>query len=65
MNSHLGNLSSRLPELINNHYGIHFAGNGLSGGQGAIESVTIPGQGTFTDLGHINGAIQFILGGGK
>ncbi len=65
MNSHLGNLSSRLPELINNHYGIHFVGNGLSGGQGAIESVTIPGQGTFTDLGHINGAIQFILGGGK
>ncbi len=65
MNSHLGNLSSRLPELVNNHYGIHFTGNGLSGGQGAIESVTIPGQGTFTDLGHINGAIQFILGGGK
>ena len=51
-----------LDKLVNNPLGIHFQGNGLGGGMGAIQSVDIPGQGTFTDLGHINGAMQAILG---
>ena len=51
-----------LNKIVNNPYGIKFVGNGLGGGQGAIESVTIPGQGRFTDFAHINGAIAAIMG---
>jgi hypothetical protein len=51
-----------LTKIVNNPYGIKFVGNGMGGGHGAIESVTIPGQGTFTDFAHINGAIAAILG---
>ena len=49
-----------LHKLTNNSSGIKFNGNGLSGGQGAIDSVTINGH-TYTDLGHINGAIKHVL----
>ncbi len=49
-----------LHKLTNNSAGIKFNGNGLSGGQGAIDSVTINGR-TYTDLGHINGAIKHVL----
>ena len=51
-----------LNKIVNNPFGIKFVGNGLGGGQGAIESVMIPGQGTFTDFAHINGAIAAIMG---
>ena len=51
-----------LTKITNNPYGISFVGNGMGGGSGAIESVTIPGQGTFTDFAHINGAIAAIMG---
>jgi hypothetical protein len=65
MNSLHTNLSdpSTLAKLVHNTAGIKFFGNGLGGGQGAITRVFIPGQGNFSDLGHINGAIQFVLGG--
>ncbi len=49
-----------LSKLTDNSAGIKFNGNGLSGGSGAIDSVTINGH-TYTDLGHINGAIKHIL----
>jgi hypothetical protein len=57
------NISSSdvLSKLTNNTEGIRFIGNGLGGGHGAIESVTIPGQGTFSDVGHINAAISYVL----
>ena len=51
-----------LTKIVNNPYGIKFVGNGMGGGSGAIESVFIPGQGTFTDFAHINGAIAAIMG---
>ena len=49
-----------LNKITNNSAGIQFNGNGLSDGKGAIDSVTIGGH-TYTDLGHINGAIKFVL----
>ena len=49
-----------LSKLTDNSAGIKFNGNGLSGGKGAIDSVTINGH-TYTDLGHINGAIKHVL----
>jgi len=51
-----------LNKLTNNPFNIKFIGNGLGGGNGAITSVSIPGQGTFSDLGHINSAIAYVLG---
>jgi len=63
--NHLGtNISSQasMDQWVHNPYGIKFTSNGLGGGQGAITSVFIPGQGTFTDNAHINGAIAAILG---
>ncbi len=51
-----------LHQLIDNKLGIKFVGNNLSGGSGRIFSVHIPGQGVFTDSGHINAAIERILG---
>ncbi len=53
---------SVLSRLTNNPFGIRFTGNGLSGGQGSIVNVEIPGQGTFSDIGHINSAIAYVLG---
>jgi hypothetical protein len=53
-----------LNSLVNNKDGIVFHGNGLGNGLGAFTSVTIPGQGTFTDIGHFNGAIEYILNNG-
>jgi hemerythrin superfamily protein len=50
-----------LHELVYNKLGIVINGNGLGGGLGAVKSVFIPGQGTFTDLAHINGALQAII----
>ena len=49
-----------LSKLTNNSLGITFKGNGLSDGKGAIDSVTVDGH-TYTDQGHINGAIKYIL----
>ena len=51
---------SVLNKITHNSAGIQFNGNGLSDGKGAIDSVTIDGH-TYTDLGHINGAIKFVL----
>ncbi len=50
-----------LEKLTNNNLGIKFIGNGQSGGLGAINSVVINGQ-SYSDIGHINGAISAILG---
>ena len=63
--NHLGtNISSQasMEKWVHNPFGVKFTSNGLGGGQGAITSVYIPGQGTFTDNAHINGAIAAILG---
>jgi hypothetical protein len=64
MNNLGTNISAQdtLNKIVNNPYGIKFVGNGMGGGNGAIESVFIPGQGTFRDFAHINGAIAAILG---
>ena len=50
-------------QLVHNSLGITFEGNGLGNGMGQILNVSYGGQ-TFTDLAHINGAIQAILGQG-
>ena len=49
-----------LDKLVHNPLGITFNGNGLGGGLGAINSISYGGH-IYTDLGHINGAIQAIL----
>lgn len=57
---------SILSKLVNNHHGIVFNGNGLSGGQGQILSIKVPMGGgrymLYHDPAHINAAIQYILG---
>ncbi len=51
--------------ILNNPQGIQFIGNGQSNGLGAILKVLVPGPGgqmiTYTDLGHINGALATVL----
>jgi len=54
------NISDPSQMRIWTHYpGIHFTGNGLGGGHGAITSVTYNGH-TFHDFAHINGALNYI-----
>ena len=55
---------SILRSIVQNPYGIKFTGNGQGGGAGAILRVFIPGQGSFSDSSHINGAINYILNNG-
>ena len=51
--------------ILNNPQGIQFIGNGQSNGLGAILKVLVSGPGgqmiTYTDLGHINGALATVL----
>ncbi len=55
-------LNKTLGKIINNPYKIKLYGNNKGGGAGKILRVFVPGQGIFSDTGHINGVLRFLAG---